>query len=569
MNKFLMSVETVKIKDFIFSTNKLKLIRGASYLLDYLNQKEVPEILERYDIKDKEIIYVGAGNAKFFVDSKEKAENIAKDIKRIYKVKAPNAKIAIVYREIDNKAGEKVWDSLDRLAEEIAIEKSKGFSILNIDLPFVKKCPLCEKNPAVVSIENLRADLEKLKIIGDKNPTEEIYREEVEIGQLKEQIEKLTSGNGYICEECLKKLIYSNNIKIKDSEVKNERARDIGFYQMVDREFSKLKFDGKKINLDFEKKIDDYAGEKSFIGFMYSDGDGLGDFLKNISKKYKNKSEEDYLKFMGEFSKKLDKNTKEALLEVLIEKKDLLLKGKKNSVGEFLIVGGDDVCAIFNSKYVLEISKEFQKKFEEKMEKYTTAKGIDNRITSSSGVVLAKAKVPAYHLFDQALTLQKSAKAKRHKANFPKTGYIDFQVIGSEGCVDIKTFRKKISPKEDREKNIKENKTIERPYSIVKEEGTKEFQSLIDIIKKLKKNNFPKTKLRYLYDLKRNENLEEFEKKMEFINILSKMSAEQIETIKKIDKKIESNYTNYNEFNSYFENIFDILEIYDFVGGED
>ena len=48
-NRFLVSIETVKIKDFIFSTNKLKLIRGASYLLDYMNQVEVPRILKNMD----------------------------------------------------------------------------------------------------------------------------------------------------------------------------------------------------------------------------------------------------------------------------------------------------------------------------------------------------------------------------------------------------------------------------------------------------------------------------------------------------------------------------------------
>ena len=32
----LVSIESVKIKDFIFNTNKLRVIRGASYLLDYL-----------------------------------------------------------------------------------------------------------------------------------------------------------------------------------------------------------------------------------------------------------------------------------------------------------------------------------------------------------------------------------------------------------------------------------------------------------------------------------------------------------------------------------------------------
>ena len=49
-NRFLVSIETVKIKDFIFNTDKLKTIRGASYLLDYLNQVEVPRILKKYGL---------------------------------------------------------------------------------------------------------------------------------------------------------------------------------------------------------------------------------------------------------------------------------------------------------------------------------------------------------------------------------------------------------------------------------------------------------------------------------------------------------------------------------------
>ena len=52
-NRVLVSIETVKIKDFIFSTNKLKLIRGASYLLDYMNQVEVPRILRKYGLEYK------------------------------------------------------------------------------------------------------------------------------------------------------------------------------------------------------------------------------------------------------------------------------------------------------------------------------------------------------------------------------------------------------------------------------------------------------------------------------------------------------------------------------------
>ena len=83
MAKFIVAIETVKIKEFLFSTNKLKVIRGASYLLDYLNQVEVPKILEECGIDEENIIYVGAGNAKFFTNTKEKADEIIEKVKNL------------------------------------------------------------------------------------------------------------------------------------------------------------------------------------------------------------------------------------------------------------------------------------------------------------------------------------------------------------------------------------------------------------------------------------------------------------------------------------------------------
>ena len=145
-----------------------------------------------------------------------------------------------------------------------------------------------------------------------------------------------------------------------------------------------------------------------------------------------------------------------------------------------------------------------------------------------------------------------------------KTGFIDFQVIGSEGCVDIDSFRKTINKKDEVKK--KDNLVMERPYAIDIEESSKvkNVEELFTTINELKKINFPKNKLRYIYELKRDEKLEDFEKKMEFINILSKMKDEHINFIKE-------NYNidyDYQEFEKYFNNIFDIVELYDFVGGE-
>ena len=556
MSRYIVTVETVKIKNFLFSTNKLRIIRGASYLLDYLNQVVVPEILKSNGVKGEDIIYVGAGNAKFFVDDEDTAKNIAKEVKRVYKKEAPNSKVVVSYIETEYRVGKdnsknkrKIWEDIDKLAQNTAVEKSKGFPMMNLDFIGVEKCEICGKNSAQISVENLERDLEDIGLIV-KDGEVILDNYSLRIPALREQIKDLTGttgdNKGIICEECLRKLIFSNRVKDTESEKK------ISFYNYVKDEF-------KDIELGTE--ISDYENGKSFIGFMYSDGDGLGDFLKNISQKFKNDKsssnvEEKYLEFLKEFSETLDKNTKEALIDTI---KDIF-QGKENKriIGEFLIVGGDDVCAVFNPELVLELSEKFQKIFEEKMKKYISkTKANDSKITSSSGVIIAKSKTPAFQLFDQALKLQKLAKAKRYEHN-AQTGFIDFQVIGSEGCVDIDAFRKKI--------DFENNRVMERAYAINIEGNSKvkNVEKLFETIKELKKIKFPKNKLRYIYELKRDEKLEDFEKKMEFINILSKMKDEHI-------KFIKENYNidyDYQEFERYFNNIFDIVELYDFVGGE-
>lgn len=573
MSRYIMTVETVKIKDFLFSTNKLRIIRGASYLLDYLNQIVVPEILKNNGVKKEDIIYIGAGNAKFFVDSEDIAEKIAEEVKKAYKREAPNSKIVASFAETEYKVGgdnsknkRKIWEDIDELAKNTAIEKSKGFPMMNLDFIGVEKCELCGRNSAQISVENLERDLENIGLnVKDGRVILDNYS--LKIVDLIDQITKLTGFStdkeekseekkqvkkGIICEECLRKLIFSN--RVKDTESKKK----ISFYNNMKEEY-------KDIELGTE--ISDYENGKSFIGFMYSDGDGLGDFLKNVADKFKKetnnpKVEEDYLGFLNKFSETLDRNTKDALLkaikEIFAEKKD------EKRFGEFLIVGGDDVCAVFNPELVLELSEKFQRIFEEKMKDYIQGtKAKDSSITSSSGVIIAKSKTPAFQLFEQALKLQKSAKAKRYEHS-AKTGFIDFQVIGSEGCVDIDSFRKTINKKD--EINKKYNLVMERPYAIDIEESSKvkNVEKLFTTINELKKIKFPKNKLRYIYELKRDEKLEDFEKKMEFINILSKMDGKHINFIKE-------NYNidyDYQEFEKYFNNIFDIVELYDFVGGE-
>ena len=585
MAKFIVAIETVKIKEFLFSTNKLKVIRGASYLLDYLNQVEVPKILKKNKrVEDKDIIYVGAGNAKFFVEreTKEEAERIVKEIikevKEKYEKEAPGAKVVGVYVETQytkaqkSEEGKEVWNDLDKLGELTAIEKSKGFSTLNIDLPRVEKCELSGTELAEISLKNLSRDLENLGFhIKDG---ELIFKElsdlescSIDLCTLKWQINNQAKTTGKISDASFRKILFANLLK------KVDKIDNVGFYNTIKEYIRNDENTSTDIEVDIKTNIQDYQDTDSFFGLMYSDGDGLGDFLKGSKDKFiklleeKDNAEDLYLKFMGEFSKELDRTTKESLRDVLkevFEKAD-----KRDKWGEFLIVGGDDVCAVFPPNLVMEISMKFQKRFEEQMaiamKEITKDIGEDEntRITSSSGVIIAKAKTPMFQLFEQALHLQKSAKKARKKAvdkNLNKTGFIDFQVIGSEGCVDIDEFRDK----------FKDNKVMERPYSIAleKENDFKNIEKLLTLIKDMKKIAFPSNKLRYIYDLKADKKKANFEKKMELINILSKMNNEQVNFIKNrlgIEHKSKSNENLENDFTNDFVNIFDILEIYNFI----
>lgn len=605
MAKFIVAIETVKIKEFLFSTNKLKVIRGASYLLDYLNQVEVPKILKRKDrVKEEEIIYIGAGNAKFFVERKDKeeAEKIVKDIiqevKETYEKNAPGVKVVGLSEIYEENSNKKVWDIFDKLALETAKVKSKGFPILNIDLPYVEKCEANGDEIAEISVKTLKKDLKKIieakrsklfyfKIEEDSLVYENVMKRKISLDELEYQVTNLAKKTEKISEGTFWKMVYSNFAK-SDSRKFDNKA--IGFYKYIRAVKNK---NGEK-NIETRSTIDDFENEDSFIGFMYSDGDGLGDFLKNIKeifieldkddkikKKYDIDPERAYLDFLSKFSKGLDTVTKESLTEAL----DKIFSNEKNETkkwGEFLIVGGDDVCAVFDPTLVLKISNEFQKLFETKMLALMKkiASGVDNKeniaekklpdslksaientkITSSSGVIIAKTKTPMFQLFKQGTKLQKKAKAKRNETKeegkLATTGFIDFQVIGSEGCVDINSFRESIS--------YKENNLMERPYSInkISNEEVKTMDSLLEIIYKMKKVKFPKNKLRYIYDLKRTDKLEEYQKKMEFINIISKMSKEHIEFI--IDD-LKLDYKKQDTFNNNFKNIFDILEIYDFI----
>src|SRR5437660_9412487 len=78
--RFLVALDTNHIKQYVFATDKLKEIRGASSILDRLNREEMDSIVRQEDPGAK-TIYANGGSGLFLVAS-DKADDIRKHIHR-------------------------------------------------------------------------------------------------------------------------------------------------------------------------------------------------------------------------------------------------------------------------------------------------------------------------------------------------------------------------------------------------------------------------------------------------------------------------------------------------------
>ena len=113
ITKFLVLLDTDRIKDYVFATNKLREIRGASAILDELNLESTYQVLDyvfgegNYDkvdgewkhncktIKvnniDWEVMFLGGGSGKILFAEDERARKFCQTIQEKYREETDNA----------------------------------------------------------------------------------------------------------------------------------------------------------------------------------------------------------------------------------------------------------------------------------------------------------------------------------------------------------------------------------------------------------------------------------------------------------------------------------------------
>ncbi|NOX37250.1 MAG: hypothetical protein GXO78_06920 [Calditrichaeota bacterium] len=561
---FIVAFDTDKIKQYIFATNKLKEIRGASAILDELNEYETLNLLPKgkgnYDFdrnenvwkwngKDMktddlewEVIFVGGGSGMVVFKNKNTATKFCSDLeKRYYTFSEGGASITTAIIETDDLTNFQLL--YQRLQFKLRQNKDARYQISQtLTHPFFRYCD---------SDGNLYAEKTDGKIA---------FRDEYFLSaQIRRKREYAKKG----------RVIFKKFIQF----LLNDKNQNFSNWRYLESNLNKIfknfenvissKNGYKDIPNSFPDDITDLEDDRGYIGLIYADANRMGERLEQI------KSKEAY----SYFSKTIKYCNETAIFNALANyiKPKIISTNKGYKIElipfEIFLLGGDDIILAVPGTCALEIARSYLDNFKNftanNLSGYTKGNDFNNPffgngISMSAGVVFAHGNYPLHLLLKYATELQKSAKwksremQKQSNKNGEEVNCIDFEIIKQSLLPDIKSIRQTFEDKF----TGKSLNLYKRPYT------TEEMNELISEIHCWKKNSFPKNKLNEMYDLLHKGRMQA---QVGFLRILRRLPEE-------IQKHLIHNYVmknifpwEKNEAGQYTTPFFDLIEVYEFI----
>lgn len=478
MGKVLIAFDTDHIHGYVFGTDTLKEIRGASSRLDNLNRNVMKDLAKEFQATP---IFTNGGAGLFLVDSNEQAEKFGMGVKGAYrKVTGGGSSITYAIQPLPEEVpdGEKalmefpMQDTLALMRYRLRKQKDRSEDIITSPThPFMYLCDSC-------GIEYAK----------------EIRREQGEPDAL-------------LCESC-------HNKRVEDKDVRNGIKESISYHvveklsdkspaysisplwdEVIDN-LSHLKYQmtGRTERPQDFNVFSAFKGTRDYMALIYADGNNMGQKIEKIPT----------LRDLQDFAKKVDEGVKCAVSSAIAEHLQVerhmkpgavLPKGQGESVFPFdiLLLGGDDAVMVTPASVAFDVALTIADKFHE----YT-----DDKYTLSVGVVLAPIKYPFGLLLDLAETTLKFAKDEAAKRRlkaaekgqpYIETGMINFMtVLGSTSRDFKKVYGFLKSTKEEKKRTEKDFYATLRPYN------TEQLGRLLSMIREGHQKGLGRTKLQQL-----------------------------------------------------------------------
>lgn len=378
MKKYLVLLDTDRIHEYVFATNKLKEIRGASAILSELNNmKETEKLFDGFG----ETIFIGGGSGKVIFTDISKAIEFCDSLEKEYRIKTDGeSSITTAIVPYDDSTEDKFKESIYRGEKELRKRKdSRYLRIQLLNNHYFKTCESSGILPAEFAIEGN-------KLISSANHKK------------REKAQKALFFNDF------KGFIEKNKDKTNDlsEKIKNNSWNTL---------FEKF----------FEKLLPEYInsiGELSdgYVGLIYADGNRMGQKLQELPDK------ESY----AEFSEKILIGIKDAIFESLTNN---LVMGEYFPF-EILLLGGDDILVLVPANRAIKTTIDFCDKFKDK-----------TGVSISAGVIITHANYPMHQMIDYAEQLLKSEKKESNKNPEKEENYIDYMVIKGSIPSEVKYIR--------------------------------------------------------------------------------------------------------------------------------
>lgn len=395
--KYLYGASVQGIQGFIFQTNKLKEIVGASELVEQICTNEFDDFCKKQGIQlsSDNAIIKAAGNIKYLFQSDEDCKKVVKEFPKHIANLAPGITISqavVAYSK-------NLPDAINELETKLKAQRSK------VSMP----------------VETGFMGLERDRRSGGVAYIERYKRK---------------GGTEFVSEATHKKRKQSDpDYKYKKTAEKEEqeiKQQENLFFKISNKNVSKY-----EVAHDVEKIAE--SGKNSWLAIIHADGNALGILLQKLSEKLKGKTKEGVQKAFATFSKNLDSATKNAaqfafdkVINADMEKQRKNLKEEDKSKTLIypirpVILGGDDLTVIIRADLALDFTIKFLNEFEsqtkeqfEFLAKDYQVEGFENGITACAGIAYIKEKYPFHYGVHLAELLTGKAKKFSKDDKFKK-----------------------------------------------------------------------------------------------------------------------------------------------------
>ena len=367
MSKYLYGAAVQGIQEFIFQTNKLQHIVGASELVAQI----CTSAFDKYGAAtDENSIVRAAGNIKYIFDDEKKCRDAVLNFPKTIMQMAPGITIsqAVTFYEKEEEFGAAV----DDLEKRLKTQRNKPPKSVTLGLMGIKRAN--NTGLPVVKIKQYKSNI---------NKTEEEFQDE----------------------STVQKEIYESTLILC--------KKSFGFKSLV----------AKNVSYD----ISDIKGKNDWIAIIHADGNGLGKVVQKVGKQKGDFKE--FSQKLDKATEQAANAAFEAVYKVFSEEENY--KKRQKIPIRPVVLSGDDMTVIIRGDLALLYAKtfivEFEKKTEELLgdilEKYRVFKGGQKYLTACAGIAFIKASYPFYYGYQLAEELcghaKKDTKAKVGEGDLP------------------------------------------------------------------------------------------------------------------------------------------------------